>query len=68
MRITDVQLTPVCTRRETGTLTPHVIVQLPTDEGLVGLGEMSNLTLPCPRSDISPRPTRPSSVGSCTMT
>jgi len=43
MRITDVQLTPVCTRRETGTLTPHVIVQLPTDEGLVGLGEMSDL-------------------------
>ncbi|MBC7237391.1 MAG: muconate cycloisomerase, partial [Chloroflexi bacterium] len=43
MKITAVHLTPVLTRRETGSTTPHVIVQMPTDEGLVGLGEMSDL-------------------------
>lgn len=43
MKITDVRLTPVYSRRETGSLTPHVIVQMFTDEGLVGLGEMSDL-------------------------
>ncbi|MFH1084674.1 MAG: enolase C-terminal domain-like protein [Chloroflexota bacterium] len=43
MKITDVTVTPVYSRRETGTYTPHVIVQLATDEGLVGLGEMSDL-------------------------
>lgn len=43
MKITDVKLTPVYSRRETGSCSPHVILQLPTDEGLVGLGEMSDL-------------------------
>jgi galactarate dehydratase (D-threo-forming) len=43
MKITGVQLTPVLSRRETGNTNPHVIVQLPTDGGLVGLGEMSDL-------------------------
>ena len=43
MKITDVIVTPVYSRRETGTFTPHVILQLRTDEGLVGLGEMSDL-------------------------
>ncbi|MEA3406825.1 MAG: mandelate racemase/muconate lactonizing enzyme family protein [Chloroflexota bacterium] len=43
MQITDVTLTPVYSRRETGIASPHVIVQLHTDEGLVGLGEMSDL-------------------------
>jgi galactarate dehydratase (D-threo-forming) len=42
MKITDVTLTPVHTRRETGLVSPHVIVELATDEGLVGLGEMSD--------------------------
>ncbi len=43
MKITMVQLTPVLTRRETGNTNPHIIVQLHTDEGLVGVGEMSDL-------------------------
>ncbi len=42
MKITDVTLTPVHSRRETGLISPHVIVELETDEGLVGLGEMSD--------------------------
>lgn len=43
MKITEIKLTPVYSRRETGTCSPHVIVQLLTDEELVGLGEMSDL-------------------------
>lgn len=43
MKITDVKLTPVYSKRETGAFTPHVILQLITDEELVGLGEMSDL-------------------------
>ena len=43
MKITDVKVTSVYSRRETGTCSPHVILQLVTDEGLVGLGEMSDL-------------------------
>jgi len=43
MRITDVKATPMYSRRETGQYSPHVILQLMTDEGLVGLGEMSDL-------------------------
>jgi len=43
MKITAVKLTPVSSRRETGGRSPHVIVQLATNEGLVGLGEMSDL-------------------------
>ncbi len=42
MKIIDVTLTPVHSRRETGLITPHVIVELETDEGLVGVGEMSD--------------------------
>jgi L-alanine-DL-glutamate epimerase-like enolase superfamily enzyme len=43
MKITTVKTTPVFSRRETGSYSPHVILQLMTDEGLVGLGEMSDL-------------------------
>jgi len=43
-KITNVKLTPVYSRRETGSSSPHIIVQLETDEaGLVGIGEMSDL-------------------------
>ena len=43
MRITGVTLTPVRTRRRTGSISVHVVVQLATDEGLTGLGEISDL-------------------------
>ena len=43
MKITSVDLTPVASRRETGHLSRHVIVQFRTDEGLVGVGEMSDV-------------------------
>ena len=43
MKITSVDLTPVATRRETGEVSRHVVVQFNTDEGLVGLGEMSDV-------------------------
>jgi len=44
MKITNVQLTPVHTPRWNGEVSEHVIVELESDEGLVGLGEMSDLT------------------------
>jgi muconate cycloisomerase len=43
MKITRVDLTPVASRRETGSVSRHVIIRLNTDEGLVGLGEMSDV-------------------------
>ncbi len=43
MKITGVGLTPVASRRETGHFSRHVIVRLATDEGLIGLGEMSDV-------------------------
>lgn len=43
MKITNVKLYPVGTRRETAAVTPHIIVTLTTDEGPVGIGEMSDL-------------------------
>lgn len=43
MKITNVKLYPVGTRRETGGISPHMIVTLGTGEGLVGVGEMSDL-------------------------
>ena len=42
MKITEVKLYPVHTPRETGTITQHVVAQFFTDEGIVGLGEMSD--------------------------
>jgi muconate cycloisomerase len=46
MRITRVTLHPVSTRRETGSRNQHVIVRLETDNGIVGIGEMSDLSHP----------------------
>ena len=43
MKITGVTLTPVRTRRRTGSISVHVVVELETDEGLTGLGEISDL-------------------------
>jgi muconate cycloisomerase len=43
MKVTEVKLYPVGTRRETLTYTPHIIVTLATDEDHVGVGEMSDL-------------------------
>lgn len=43
MKITELDLYAVGTRRENGTLTPHVVVKLTADDGTVGIGEMSDL-------------------------
>lgn len=44
MKITRVTLHPVSTRRETGGINQHVIVQVETDTGITGVGEMSDLS------------------------
>ncbi|UFU06204.1 mandelate racemase/muconate lactonizing enzyme family protein [Ruania halotolerans] len=41
--ITAVRLTPVNVARSTGFVCGHVIVELDTDDGLLGIGEMSDL-------------------------
>ena len=43
MKISEVDLFAVGTRRENGTLTPHIIVRMVADDGTVGIGEMSDL-------------------------
>ena len=43
MKVTSVELTPVASERETGDVSRHVVVQFHTDEGLIGLGEMSDV-------------------------
>ena len=43
MKITKIELYPVGTRRETLSLSPHIIITMTTDEGHVGIGEMSDL-------------------------
>ena len=43
MKITGVDLIPVASRRETGSVSRHVIIRLRADGGLVGLGEMSDV-------------------------
>ena len=43
MTIKELDLFPVGTRRENGTLSPHIIVRLVSDDGIVGAGEMSDL-------------------------
>lgn len=43
MKIVGVDLTPVASKRETGQFSRHVIIRLSTDEGLIGLGEMSDV-------------------------
>ncbi len=54
MRIARVELHPVRIRRETGVENEHVIVAIETDEGIVGWGEMSDLShLPLYRFDLA---------------
>ncbi len=43
MIIHSIQLTPVQTRRRTGAISSHIVLQLQTDDGLTGLGEISDL-------------------------
>ena len=43
MKIKELDLYAVGTRRENGTLTPHIVVKLTSDDGTVGIGEMSDL-------------------------
>lgn len=43
MKIASVELIPVHTERETGLVSQHVVMTLSTDEGLTGLGEMSDV-------------------------
>ena len=43
MKVTGIELTPVQTRRRTGAISSHIILQVSTDEGLTGLGEISDL-------------------------
>lgn len=44
MRITDVKLTVVGVPRHTGFVNKHVIVELETDESIIGIGEMSDFS------------------------
>ncbi|MGV8956006.1 MAG: mandelate racemase/muconate lactonizing enzyme family protein [Cypionkella sp.] len=43
MKISRITLTPIQTHRRTGSISSHLILQLHTDEGLTGLGEISDL-------------------------
>jgi L-alanine-DL-glutamate epimerase-like enolase superfamily enzyme len=43
MKIKEIDLFAVGTRRENGTLTPHIIIRMIADDGTVGIGEMSDL-------------------------
>jgi L-alanine-DL-glutamate epimerase-like enolase superfamily enzyme len=44
MKVTEVELHPVATRRRNGSLNYHVTVLLHTDAGVTGLGEFSDLS------------------------
>lgn len=44
MKITDVELTAVGIPRHTGFINKHVIVKIYSDEGIVGVGEMSDFS------------------------
>lgn len=43
MKISSITLTPIQTHRRTGSISSHLILQVHTDEGLTGLGEISDL-------------------------
>ena len=43
MEITQVELFPIHTPRETGSISPHIIVKMHTDADITGIGEMSDL-------------------------
>jgi muconate cycloisomerase len=54
MKISRVRLHPVLVSRETGVANEHVIVQIETDGGVTGWGEMSDLShLPVYRFDVA---------------
>jgi galactarate dehydratase (D-threo-forming) len=54
MRIARVSLHPIVVTRETGVANEHVIVEMETDDGAVGWGEMSDLShLPVYRFDVA---------------
>jgi L-alanine-DL-glutamate epimerase-like enolase superfamily enzyme len=54
MRIARLQLHPVLVTRETGVANEHVIVEIETDDGVPGWGEMSDLShLPLYRFDLA---------------
>jgi galactarate dehydratase (D-threo-forming) len=54
MRIARVRLHPVRVSRETGVTNEHVIVEIETDDGVTGWGEMSDLShLPLYRFDLA---------------
>jgi len=54
MRIARLQLHPVLVTRETGVANEHVIVEIATDDGVPGWGEMSDLShLPLYRFDLA---------------
>lgn len=44
MQIAHITLHPIATRRRTGIANQHVVVQVETDNGYVGWGEMSDLS------------------------
>lgn len=43
MKITSISLVPIQTHRRTGSISSHLILQMHTDEGVTGLGEISDL-------------------------
>ena len=43
MKISRITLTPIQTHRRTGSISSHLILQIHTDEGITGLGEISDL-------------------------
>lgn len=54
MKITDVKLTVVGIPRHTGFVSKHVIIELLTDDGLTGIGEMSDFShLPAYALDVN---------------
>ena len=54
MRIARLQLHPVLVHRETGVANEHVIVEIETDDGIPGWGEMSDLShLPLYQFDLA---------------
>ena len=45
MKISGITLTPIQTHRRTGSISSHLILQMHTDEGVTGLGEISDLDM-----------------------
>lgn len=43
VKVTEIRATAIQTRRRTGAISSHIILQVQTDEGIVGLGEISDL-------------------------